>query len=52
MKSYPGGGTEVSTVGICLAAMSLKLAGGVDEPGGAGSSTPGGPSLDGTDNVG
>lgn len=36
---------EVSTVGICRAFMSLKLGGGVQEPGGAGSSTPGGPSL-------
>lgn len=44
-----GGGTEVSTVapkvGICLGIMSPKPGGGVAEPGGAGSSTPGGPSL-------
>lgn len=43
---------EVSTVGICRAFISLKLGGGVDEPGGAGSSTPGGPSLAGTDKLG
>lgn len=32
--------------------MSAKLGGGVDDPGGAGSSTPGGPSLTETDKLG
>lgn len=50
-NKYPGGGIEVSTVGICRAFISLKFGGGVDEPGGAGSSTPGGPSLAGTDKL-
>lgn len=46
-NTNPGGGTDVSTVGIGRGALiSLNPGGGVVEPGGAGSSTPGGPSPD------